>query len=53
MFTKIWWVHTVFTKKEEKKEWRKVSYFPGAAFDPGRREGLLLTCLLSGCLLRP
>ncbi|GAB1301047.1 Gamma-aminobutyric acid type B receptor subunit 1 [Apodemus speciosus] len=23
MFTKIWWVHTVFTKKEEKKEWRK------------------------------
>lgn len=25
MFTKIWWVHTVFTKKEEKKEWRKVS----------------------------
>lgn len=37
MFTKIWWVHTVFTKKEEKKEWRKVSYFPGAAFDPGRR----------------
>jgi hypothetical protein len=28
MFTKIWWVHTVFTKKEEKKEWRKVSCFP-------------------------
>ncbi|NXU21898.1 GABR1 protein, partial [Thalassarche chlororhynchos] len=24
MFTKIWWVHTVFTKKEEKKEKRKV-----------------------------
>ncbi|KAH0630356.1 hypothetical protein JD844_013308, partial [Phrynosoma platyrhinos] len=23
MFTKIWWVHTVFTKKEEKKERRK------------------------------
>ncbi|KAI4884235.1 hypothetical protein NFI96_011599 [Prochilodus magdalenae] len=23
MFTKIWWVHTVFTKKEEKKEKRK------------------------------
>ncbi|XP_051718303.1 gamma-aminobutyric acid type B receptor subunit 1 isoform X2 [Ctenopharyngodon idella] len=23
MFTKIWWVHTVFTKKDEKKEKRK------------------------------
>ncbi|KAK3531224.1 hypothetical protein QTP70_015240 [Hemibagrus guttatus] len=23
MFTKIWWVHTVFTKKEEKKEKRR------------------------------
>ncbi|KAK1880373.1 Gamma-aminobutyric acid type B receptor subunit 1, partial [Dissostichus eleginoides] len=23
MFTKIWWVHTVFTKKEEKKDKRK------------------------------
>ncbi|XP_043940283.1 gamma-aminobutyric acid type B receptor subunit 1-like [Protopterus annectens] len=23
MFTKIWWVHTLFTKKEEKKEKRK------------------------------
>uniref|UniRef100_A0A8C6UB80 Gamma-aminobutyric acid (GABA) B receptor, 1b n=1 Tax=Neogobius melanostomus TaxID=47308 RepID=A0A8C6UB80_9GOBI len=23
MFTKIWWVHTVFTKKEEKKDRRK------------------------------
>ncbi|XP_064408032.1 gamma-aminobutyric acid type B receptor subunit 1 [Latimeria chalumnae] len=23
MFTKIWWVHTVFTKKEDKKEKRK------------------------------
>lgn len=46
MFTKIWWVHTVFTKKEEKKEWRKVSYSPYAAFDSGHREDLLLTCLL-------
>ena len=25
MFTKIWWVHTVFTKKDEKKEKRKVN----------------------------
>ncbi|XP_010793835.1 gamma-aminobutyric acid type B receptor subunit 1-like [Notothenia coriiceps] len=25
MFTKIWWVHTVFTKKEEKKDKRKVN----------------------------
>lgn len=24
MFTKIWWVHTLFTKKEEKKEKKKV-----------------------------
>ncbi|XP_055368949.1 gamma-aminobutyric acid type B receptor subunit 1 isoform X3 [Betta splendens] len=24
MFTKIWWVHTVFTKKDEKKDKRKV-----------------------------
>lgn len=24
MFTKIWWVHTVFTKKDDKKEKRKV-----------------------------
>ena len=28
MFTKIWWVHTVFTKKDEKKDKRKVrAYF--------------------------
>lgn len=25
MFTKIWWVHTVFTKKDEKKDKRKVN----------------------------
>lgn len=25
MFTKIWWVHTVFTKKDEKKDKRKVT----------------------------
>ncbi|XP_029600285.1 gamma-aminobutyric acid type B receptor subunit 1-like [Salmo trutta] len=25
MFTKIWWVHTVFTKKDDKKEKRKVN----------------------------
>uniref|UniRef100_A0AAY4ELI4 G-protein coupled receptors family 3 profile domain-containing protein n=1 Tax=Denticeps clupeoides TaxID=299321 RepID=A0AAY4ELI4_9TELE len=25
MFTKIWWVHTLFTKKDEKKEKKKVS----------------------------
>lgn len=24
MFTKIWWVHTLFTKKDEKKEKKKV-----------------------------
>lgn len=46
MFTKIWWVHTVFTKKEEKKEWRKVSYVPYPAFVPRHREGLFLTCVL-------
>lgn len=40
MFTKIWWVHTVFTKKEEKKEWRKVSDFPDPAFDPKYRDDL-------------
>lgn len=26
MFTKIWWVHTVFTKKDEKKDKRKVNF---------------------------
>ena len=26
MFTKIWWVHTVFTKKDEKKDKRKVNW---------------------------
>lgn len=26
MFTKIWWVHTLFTKKDEKKEKKKVSW---------------------------
>uniref|UniRef100_A0A4W5NQU7 G-protein coupled receptors family 3 profile domain-containing protein n=1 Tax=Hucho hucho TaxID=62062 RepID=A0A4W5NQU7_9TELE len=25
MFTKIWWVHTVFTKKDDKKEKKKVN----------------------------
>lgn len=26
MFTKIWWVHTLFTKKDEKKEKKKVRW---------------------------
>lgn len=49
MFTKIWWVHTVFTKKEEKKEWRKVSCSPPpapSALAVGLR-GFPLTCLCS------
>lgn len=29
MFTKIWWVHTLFTKKEEKKEKKKVGGMDG------------------------
>lgn len=30
MFTKIWWVHTLFTKKDEKKEKKKVWMSPAA-----------------------
>lgn len=31
MFTKIWWVHTVFTKKDEKKEKKKVIAVKGGS----------------------
>lgn len=45
MFTKIWWVHTVFTKKEEKKEWRKVIGFltPSLEGSGSGAEGASLT----------
>lgn len=36
MFTKIWWVHTLFTKKDEKKEKKKVRVKGGEM--EGRRE---------------
>jgi len=44
MFTKIWWVHTVFTKKEEKKEKRKVRGDPvGREGTEGDTHGVLVT----------
>lgn len=35
MFTKIWWVHTLFTKKDEKKEKKKVRGRVGGLWERG------------------
>jgi hypothetical protein len=40
MFTKIWWVHNLFTKKEEKKEKRKVSLLGGPEEGTGKLQSL-------------
>lgn len=39
MFTKIWWVHTLFTKKDEKKEKKKVGRKEGRDCGGARGEG--------------
>lgn len=43
MFTKIWWVHTLFTKKDEKKEKKKVRGREGGIEASGGFSGSELT----------
>ncbi|NXB88962.1 GABR1 protein, partial [Vidua chalybeata] len=51
MFTKIWWVHTVFTKKDDKKDKRKARNsrgIPGAAGGWGSLEPWKLYATVGG-----
>lgn len=48
MFTKIWWVHTLFTKKDEKKEKKKVRWGRAWLWERGKagaREGDCAACV--------